>query len=105
MKALGIGKHIVCDKPAGLNQGDALKMVRAGQYYPSLISLINHSFRFLPAFVHMQKAIRENYLQAPLTLIDVRIQSGCLFSDNDTFDWKCEDIMGGGMSLYSGISL
>lgn len=96
VKALGIGKHIVCDKPAGLNQADALKMVRAGQYYPSLISLINHSFRFLPAFTHMRKAIKENYLQAPLTLIDVRIQSGCLFNENDSFDWKCEDIMGGG---------
>lgn len=52
VKALGIGKHIVCDKPAGLNQSDALKMVRAGQYYPTLISVINHSFRFLPAFTH-----------------------------------------------------
>lgn len=96
VKALGIGKHIVCDKPAGLNQSDALKMVRAGQYYPTLISVINHSFRFLPAFTHMRKAINENYLGTPLTLLDVRIQSGCLFSENDTFDWKCDDIMGGG---------
>lgn len=96
VKALGIGKHIVCDKPAGLNQADALKMVRAGQYYPTLISVINHSFRFLPAFTHMKKTINENYLGSSLTLLDVRIQSGCLFSENDTFDWKCDDIMGGG---------
>lgn len=96
VKALGIGKHIVCDKPAGLNQADALKMVRAGQYYPSLISVINHSFRFLPAFTHMKKAINENYLGSPLTLIDVRIQSGPLFNENDSFDWRCDDIMGGG---------
>ncbi|GJQ87051.1 hypothetical protein Trydic_g6810 [Trypoxylus dichotomus] len=27
VKALGIGKHIVCDKPAGLSQEDALKMI------------------------------------------------------------------------------
>lgn len=27
VKALGIGKHVVCDKPAGLSQHEALKMV------------------------------------------------------------------------------
>ncbi|XP_056641736.1 glucose-fructose oxidoreductase domain-containing protein 1 [Diorhabda carinulata] len=96
VKALGIGKHVVCDKPAGLNQSDALKMVGAGQYYPSLISLINHSFRFLPAITQMKKALRDNYLQSPITLIDIRIQSGCLFNDSDIFDWKCDDRMGGG---------
>ncbi|XP_060519629.1 glucose-fructose oxidoreductase domain-containing protein 1 [Cylas formicarius] len=96
VKALGIGKHIVCDKPAGLNQVDALKMVRAGQYYPTLISVINHSFRFLPAFLHMKKKLEENYLVSPMTLIDIRIQCGSLFGDIDTFDWKCDDTMGGG---------
>nr|CAI5839363.1 unnamed protein product [Callosobruchus analis] len=97
VKALGIGKHVVCDKPAGLTQADALKMVRAGQYYPSLISLINHSFRFLPAFVHMKKALKENYLGTPITLIDIRIQSDCLFSETCSFDWRCDDTMGGGI--------
>lgn len=96
VKALGIGKHIVCDKPAGLSQSDALKMVRACQYYPSLISIINHSFRFLPAFTHMRKAIQDNYLISDITLIDIRIQSGRLYGDADVFDWKCDDIMGGG---------
>lgn len=96
VKALGIGKHVVCDKPAGLNQSDALKMVGAGQYYPTLISLINHSFRFLPAFTHMKKVLKENYLGSPITLIDVRIQSGSLFSDVHTYDWRCDDTMGGG---------
>lgn len=96
VKALGIGKHVVCDKPAGLNQSDALKMVGAGQYYPTLISLINHSFRFLPAFTHMKKALKDNYLGGSITLIDVRIQSGSLFSDTNKYDWKCDDTMGGG---------
>ncbi|KAK5640011.1 hypothetical protein RI129_010822 [Pyrocoelia pectoralis] len=96
VKALGIGKHVVCDKPAGLNQTDALKMVRAGQYYPTLISLINHSFRFLPAFTHMRKAINENYLRSEITLIDIRLQSGRLFSESDNYDWKCDYVMGGG---------
>lgn len=96
VKALGIGKHIVCDKPAGLTQEDALKMVRAGQYYPSLISIINHSFRFLPAFTHMRKAILDKYVGSNITLIDIRIQSGKLYAENNVYDWRCDDLMGGG---------
>ncbi|KAI4464644.1 hypothetical protein MML48_3g00005270 [Holotrichia oblita] len=95
VKALGIGKHIVCDKPAGLSQEDALKMVNAGQYYPTLISIISHSFRFLPAFIHMREAIMNNYLGSEIKLIDIRVQTSSLYSEG--FDWKCNDIMGGGI--------
>lgn len=62
VKALGIGKHVVCDKPMGLGQADALKMVRGSQYYPSLISLVNYSLRFLPAFVQMKRILHEEYI-------------------------------------------
>lgn len=78
VKALGIGKHVVCDKPAGLSQSEALKMVRAAQYYPSLISIVNHSLRFLPAFVHMKKALEDGYLAGPVTVIEVRVHMGSL---------------------------
>ena len=49
VKALGIGKHVLCDRPAGLSQCEALKMVHAAQYYPSLICVLNHGLRFHPA--------------------------------------------------------
>lgn len=78
VKALGIGKHVVCDKPAGLSQSEALKMVRAAQYYPSLISIVNHSLRFLPAFVTMKKALEEDYLEGPITVIEIRVHMGSL---------------------------
>ncbi|XP_045495523.1 glucose-fructose oxidoreductase domain-containing protein 1 [Colias croceus] len=102
VKALGIGKHVVCDKPAGLCQAEALKMVRAAQYYPTLISIINHSLRFLPAFSHMRKCILEGYLGNPgeLTLIDVRVQMGSLLGD--TYNWLCDDTMGGGTLTLVG---
>lgn len=97
VKALGIGKHVVCDKPMGLGPADALKMVRAAQYYPSLITLVNHSLRFLPAIVHMRRALRDGYAGATLadvTLIDVRVQMGSLLHDH--YDWLCDAAMGGG---------
>lgn len=102
VKALGIGKHVVCDKPAGLCQAEALKMVRAAQYYPTLISIINHSLRFLPAFSQMRKCIIDGYLGNPgeLSLIDVRVQMGSLLGD--TYNWLCDDTMGGGTLTLVG---
>lgn len=96
MKALGIGKHVVCDKPMGLGQVDALKMVRASQYYPTLISLVNHSLRFLPAFSHMKRAIVDELIgpASEISLVDIRVQMGSLL--HDKFDWMCDASMGGG---------
>ena len=38
VKALGIGKHVVVEAPAGINQNETLRKVKAALYYPSLIS-------------------------------------------------------------------
>ncbi|XP_034941298.1 glucose-fructose oxidoreductase domain-containing protein 2 [Chelonus insularis] len=100
VKALGIGKHVVCDKPAGLSQSEALKMVRAAQYYPSLISIVNHSLRFLPAFVKMKTALDDGYLGGPVTVIDIRVQMGSLLRNG--YDWLCDDTMGGGILALVG---
>ncbi|RZF38040.1 hypothetical protein LSTR_LSTR006439 [Laodelphax striatellus] len=102
VKALGIGKHVLCDRPAGLCQSETLKMVRASQYYPSLISIVNHSLRFLPAFTQMRKAILDGFLgnNEDITICDVRVQMGILL--NDRYDWLCDDTMGGGVLTLVG---
>ncbi|XP_012273485.1 glucose-fructose oxidoreductase domain-containing protein 2 isoform X2 [Orussus abietinus] len=100
VKALGIGKHVVCDKPIALSQSEALKMVRAAQYYPSLISIVNHSLRFLPAFTRMKKALEEGFLYGPVTVIDIRVQMGTMLHDD--YDWLCDETMGGGILALVG---
>ncbi|XP_046396730.1 glucose-fructose oxidoreductase domain-containing protein 2 isoform X1 [Ischnura elegans] len=99
VKALGIGKHVLCDKPAGLCQSESLKMVHASQYYPSLISILNHSLRFLPAFMQMRRAIKDGYVGA-VNILDARVQTGSLLSDS--YDWRCDDAMGGGILTLVG---
>ncbi|KAM8715687.1 hypothetical protein ACLKA7_002694 [Drosophila subpalustris] len=96
VKALGIGKHVVCDKPAGLHQMDAMKMVRASQYYPTLISLVNHPLRFLPAFTQMRRCLQDELIGplAAVALMDVRVQMGTLFPEK--YNWMCDAQMGGG---------
>ncbi|XP_022237405.1 glucose-fructose oxidoreductase domain-containing protein 1-like isoform X2 [Limulus polyphemus] len=99
VKALGIGKHVLCDKPAGLSQNEVLKMVRAAQYYPSLISVLCHSLRFLPVFIQMKKAIDEGYI-GEITVCDIRVQCGSLL--HKQYDWMCEEVMGGGILTNVG---
>jgi hypothetical protein len=102
VKALGIGKHVLCDRPAGICQNDALKMVKASQYYPSLISIgllfvynsenfnysgvflsVNHSLRFLPAFTLMRKCLRDNYIGNRIDLCDVKIRISSLIDESE----------------------
>lgn len=102
VKALGIGKHVVCDKPAGLCQSEAIKMVHAAQYYPTLISVINHSLRFLPAFARMKKAILEGFVgtESEITACEVRVQMETLYLDQ--YNWLCDKTMGGGVLTLIG---
>lgn len=105
VKALGIGKHVVCaDSIQGLEQRDILKMVQMSQYYPSLIALVNHNLRFLPAVVRLRKEIlegstflgqRRGGAASAVSVIDVRVQVGSLLQDR--YNWRCDDTMGGGV--------
>ncbi|XP_076030102.1 glucose-fructose oxidoreductase domain-containing protein 2 isoform X2 [Oratosquilla oratoria] len=99
VKALGIGKHVLCDRPAGLCQVEVLKMVHASQYYPSLISVISHGLRFLPAFVNMKKYIKSGYV-GTVNVCDVRVQCGSMIGNQ--FDWMCSHLMGGGILSMLG---
>lgn len=62
VKALGIGKHVICGTPAGPTQIDALRMVNAAEYYPLLMSLMCNGLRFLPCFMKMKQLIDDNYI-------------------------------------------
>lgn len=58
-----------------------------------LISIVNHSLRFLPAFVHMKKAV-EDEIVGKISVIDVTVKISSLLHNN--YDWLCDSTMGGG---------
>jgi predicted dehydrogenase len=62
IKALGIGKHVLCGAPAGPSQIDALRMVKAAHYYPKLMSLVVFGLRFLPTIAKMKQFIDKDYI-------------------------------------------
>ncbi|XP_018010569.1 glucose-fructose oxidoreductase domain-containing protein 2 [Hyalella azteca] len=116
VKALGIGKHVLCDVPVALNQGQVMKMVHAALYYPSLISVLGHGLRYVPAFQELKRQIKAGYV-GELAVCDVNIHysiahsnissSSNYTSTNDNsnytsnseqgYDWWCSKLMGGGV--------
>ncbi|CAB0036699.1 unnamed protein product [Trichogramma brassicae] len=102
VKALGLGKHVVCDKPGGLSQIDVFKMGKAALYYPTLITIINHSLRFLPAFVNLKREIKDGLLDGKISVIDIRVQIGPILADGQCYNWLCDARMGGGVLTLVG---
>ncbi|XP_054253147.1 glucose-fructose oxidoreductase domain-containing protein 2 isoform X2 [Indicator indicator] len=91
MKALGIGKNVICEKAA--SSADAFRMVTAARYYPQLMSIVGNALRFLPAFVRMRQLIAGGYVGAVL-VCDARVCGASLLSA--TYSWLCDELMGGG---------
>ncbi|KAK2722987.1 glucose-fructose oxidoreductase domain-containing protein 2-like [Artemia franciscana] len=93
-KALSIGKHVVCDRPCGLQQADALKMANAAQYYPSLIGIVSYGMRFDPILQKMQSLILSSFI-GQIMLISVDINTSSLVGDE--YSWLCDENSGGGI--------
>ncbi|CAG0898153.1 unnamed protein product [Darwinula stevensoni] len=99
VKAMGIGKHVLCDRPGGINQHEALKMVNAAMYYPSLISVVNYGLRYLPACSVMKKLIHDGFC-GQVQLCEAQIRCGSLLPTE--YNWKWDGIMGGGTLTLLG---
>ncbi|KAK5614209.1 Glucose-fructose oxidoreductase domain-containing protein 2 [Crenichthys baileyi] len=91
VKALGIGKNVVCEKAA--TPIDSFKMVTAARYYPQLLSMMGNTLRFLPAFVAMRQLLVEGYV-GDIQVCDVRVYGPSLL--DQSYGWTSEELMGGG---------
>ncbi|CAG2237985.1 Glucose-fructose oxidoreductase domain-containing protein 2,Glucose-fructose oxidoreductase domain-containing protein 1 [Mytilus edulis] len=94
IKALGIGKHVLCGTPAGPSQLDALKMVNAASYYPKLMSLVVFGLRFLPTIAKLKQYIDKDYI-GDISICEIRIHYEK--KPKEHFDWMCDETMGGGV--------
>ncbi len=67
MHALEAGKHVVCDKPLGVNAAQAAKMLSLAKE-KKLAHAVCYDHRFLPLIFHMREMVRKGDL-GKLTLI------------------------------------
>nr|XP_039255322.1 glucose-fructose oxidoreductase domain-containing protein 1-like [Styela clava] len=99
VKTLGIGKNVLCERPAGLGYSDTARMINAARYYPSLMSLLGYNLRFLPTFQKMRRLISERFLE-DILVFEVRVHCGIIFNEN--YSWSNDERMGGGMLAAFG---
>ena len=55
---LGIGKHVLCTLPGGLNMRDTRKMFDAASYYPQLLAAALNPVRFIEPIVKLRNFIK-----------------------------------------------
>ena len=94
VKALGIGKHIICGAPGGLGQAECLRVVQAAQYYPALLAGLAYPLRHHPALQAMRDLLAD-WLGGPASLLDIRINCASLLGQQ--YSWQCDSGMGGGV--------
>jgi len=94
IKALSIGKHVFSSVPAGLTCRHAYNMLEKAQYYPKLLSVLNHPLRFLNAFIEAKRLLKAGYC-GDLMLCESSIHTNSLLSHH--YNWHCDSAMGGGV--------
>jgi Predicted dehydrogenases and related proteins len=62
IKALESGKHVLCEKPIGLNTEDAKRLVKETLKYPQLKVMEAFMYRFHPQWQHVLSLIREGVI-------------------------------------------
>ena len=74
MAALNAGKHVLCEKPFALGQGQALEMWRKAQE-TGVTTMITHEFRFASARMRVKELIDEGYIGS-LNMALIRLANG-----------------------------
>ena len=74
MAALNAGKHVLCEKPFALEQGQALEMLNRARE-TGVTAMITHEFRFTSGRMRTKELIEEGYL-GPLNMALVKLANG-----------------------------
>lgn len=94
LKALRIGKHVLCSAPVSPSPIDALHMVQGARYYPGLMSLVVYGLRCLPTMCKMKEFVEGGYV-GNVMICEVKVHYA--YPSKEKFDWTCDDLMGGGV--------
>ncbi|KFD55005.1 hypothetical protein M513_04187 [Trichuris suis] len=94
IKALGIGKHVICDVPSCLSLKEAVRMLSAAQYYPQLVALVGFGMRHLAVIQKTHQLLRQVAI-GELLVIDAIVRTGALHGS--AYNWRFEQLSGGGL--------
>jgi predicted dehydrogenase len=94
--ALEAGKHVLCEKPTAMNQGEAEKMLEAARRHPRQIALIDHELRFNPTRQRMKNLIAEGYI-GEVYHVELTVLGAAMLNPKLVWNWWMERDKGGGL--------
>lgn len=97
-KAIGMGKSAICGLPVAVDHVTVRRMRSAIEKNP-LLFMVGQCLRFLPSVMKAKTMVREGRIGS-VRLCTVRLTCAPLTGDH--FDWRCDNVMGGGVLARFG---
>ena len=95
MRAFGVGKHVLCEKPMALNLNEARKMWEASRKL-GLVGMIDHEFRYIPARAYVKDLIEGGWLGRLISANITMLTGSSADPRNRTWGWLFDSEAGGG---------
>lgn len=91
VKAIEAGKHVLCEKPLGLNRADLLPLLEAAQAHPELVVMEAFMYRFHPQWLKVKQLIDAGEL-GEITAVDASFS----YFNRDAQNVRNQQGIGGG---------
>jgi predicted dehydrogenase len=95
--ALEAGKHVLCEKPLGLDTADARRLADAAENHPELVAMEAFMYRFHPQWIAARELVREGRIGELST-----VQTFFSYFNDDPTNVRNDATIGGGALLDIG---
>ena len=95
--ALEAGKHVLCEKPLGLDAADARRLLDAAALHPELVAMEAFMYRFHPQWIAARDLVRDGRIGELRT-----IQTFFSYFNDDPTNVRNDPTIGGGALLDVG---
>ena len=91
IKALEKGKHVLCEKPFGLNASEAKDMLDLAEE-KKLVNMVPFTYRYMPFIHYIRDLVHEGYLGKPYHL---NLRYFASYGRDEAYSWRFDEDEGG----------
>ncbi|PZA06300.1 MULTISPECIES: Gfo/Idh/MocA family protein [unclassified Meiothermus] len=86
LRALEAGKHVICEKPLGMNTQETKELLAAAQQHPELVTAVNYNLRFYPLCLQAREMVRRGEIGEVFHVKGSYVQDWLLYPTD--FNWR-----------------
>jgi predicted dehydrogenase len=99
--ALEAGKHVICEKPLGMNSAETGALVELAKQHPTQVAAVNYNIRFYPLMHHARDLVQSGAIGTVYSVRGGYIQDWLLY-DTD-WNWRLVPEEGGDLRAVGDI--